>query len=145
VPFGTEVHVLIRAAKPPYLLNGPMIGAVCDGQAVVGPGNNVVLALDLTPVGAPSQCIRCGWCRDHCPARLNVAVLNDLYELGHVETADRLGALSCVECGVCSYVCPARLPLTQRVRALNRSIRQMRAGAPLFHKPLEPIAPPETT
>jgi Na+-translocating ferredoxin:NAD+ oxidoreductase RnfC subunit len=74
-----DIHTLMRTARPPYVMGGPMVGVLCEGDAVVSPATNVVLAMEPTPVGAPSQCIRCGWCRDHCPTRLNVAVLNDLY------------------------------------------------------------------
>jgi electron transport complex protein RnfC len=73
--------------------------------------------------------VRCGWCTDHCPARLNVAALNDAFELGDIAFADRAGALACVECGLCSYVCPARLPLSQRVRRLKRNLFQLRHRA----------------
>lgn len=59
-------------------------------------------------------------------------MLNDMYELGDIEQADRLGALACVGCGVCSYVCPARLPLTDRVRRLGRTIHQQRRSIPLY-------------
>lgn len=144
VPFGTDCQTLLRTARPPYLLGGPMIGTPCEGDAVIAPATNVLLASDPTPTDPPSQCIRCGWCRDHCPTRLNVAVLNDLYELAHVDPAEHLGALSCVECGVCSYVCPARLPLAERVRALKRAIRRLRHDvAP--RREGEPHHHPETT
>ncbi|MCD4824921.1 MAG: 4Fe-4S dicluster domain-containing protein [Phycisphaerae bacterium] len=132
-PYGADCRVMARADEDgPVILGGPMIGQVAADGAVTSPGVDAVLATDPTPPGTPVQCIRCGWCRDHCPARLNVAMLNDHYELGHVSQAERLGALSCVECGVCSYVCPARLPLTERVRQLKSSIRRWRQTMPLF-------------
>jgi electron transport complex protein RnfC len=143
-PFGADAHSLMRTARPPYMMGGPMIGVLCDANAVVGPATNVLLALDPTPTGSPSQCIRCGWCRDHCPTRLNVAVLNDLYELARIESAEHLGVLSCVECGVCSYVCPARLPLTRRMRELKRAIRHLRHSPATRHEG-EPHHHPETT
>ena len=107
----------------------------CPPETVTGPDCDAVLALDPTPTGAAAQCIRCGWCRDHCPARLNVAALNDMHELAHLDQADRLGALSCVGCGVCSYICPARLPLTERVQELKRTLCQTRQSMPLFTAP----------
>ncbi|MBN1942635.1 MAG: 4Fe-4S dicluster domain-containing protein [Phycisphaerae bacterium] len=128
VPFGVDARSLLHSARPPYIMGGPMIGTLCEGDAVIGPATNVLLAIDPTPTGSPSQCIRCGWCRDHCPTRLNVAVLNDLYELARVESAELLGVLSCMECGVCSYVCPARLPLTRRMGELKHAIRRLRPG-----------------
>jgi electron transport complex protein RnfC len=68
---------------------------------------------------------------DHCPARLNVAMLNDAFELSLVDRAALGGALACVECGVCGYICPARLPLTQRVKQLKRQIVALRRAASL--------------
>lgn len=132
-PFGTPCTDLVGSARPPLVLNGSMTGMLCGPEAVVGPGTDCVLAIDPTPQSPPSQCIRCGWCRDHCPTRLNVAVLNDLYELGDIERAARLGCRSCVACGVCSYVCPARLPLTERIGQLAQSVARLDASLPLFH------------
>jgi len=100
-------------------------GSVASARSVVGPGCDAVLALEPTSPGVATQCVRCGWCRDHCPTRLNVAVLNDLYELGHVQPANLLGVLSCLGCGVCSYVCPAVLPLTERMRQLKKSLHAL--------------------
>ena len=100
--------------------------------AVVSPATDAVLAIDSPAPPPPGPCIRCGWCTDHCPARLNVAALNDAYELGRIAQAARAGASACVDCGVCSYVCPARLPLSQRVRQLKRSIDRIRRTMPLL-------------
>ena len=99
-----------------------MVGFQCGPDVVVGPGTDAVLAIDTPPFQPPAPCIRCGWCADYCPARLNIAALNDAFELGEIDRAERLGAPACVGCGVCTYVCPARLPLTQRVKEINRTI-----------------------
>jgi Na+-translocating ferredoxin:NAD+ oxidoreductase subunit C len=136
-PFGLAMTELVGSARPPLVLNGPMTGMFCGPETVVTPGTDCLLAIDPTPPSPPSQCIRCGWCRDHCPSRLNVAVLNDLYELGDIERAARIGCRSCVGCGVCSYVCPARLPLTERVRQLARSVSRLDQTMPLFHRGTE--------
>lgn len=122
VPFGTNCYELAAPAEPPIVIGSPMIGRLASPRSVVGPATDAVLALDPTPPAVSTQCVRCGWCRDHCPTRLNVAALNDLYELDHIEPADGLGVLSCLGCGVCSYICPARLPLTERMRQLKRSL-----------------------
>lgn len=132
VPYGMGVVDLLPSAEPPYVLRGPMIGCVIDADAVIAPTTDAVLALDPTPQGRPSQCIRCGWCRDHCPARLNVAQLNDCYELAQLDRADLGGAMSCIGCGVCSYLCPARLNLAQRVGQLKRAILDIHRSAPLL-------------
>jgi electron transport complex protein RnfC len=123
VPFGTPCLSLADGAEPPVIHGGPMSAIVCTEDSVVTPSTSAILAVAQTPVAAPGPCIRCGWCTDHCPARLNVAALNDAFELGEVELAEKLGVMASVECGVCTYVCPARLPLTQRVKQLKRTIR----------------------
>ena len=129
VPFGTPCGELAGGAEGLVVHGGPMSGLVCDARAVVTPATCAVLAIDPPRVPLPSPCIRCGWCTDHCPARLNVSALNDAFELSLVASARRAGALACVECGVCSYVCPARLPLAQRVKRLKRrALAAVRAG-----------------
>ncbi len=130
VPFGADCAALVAGAGGAIIHGGPMRGRRCTGEEVVGPATNAVLAIEAAPSPVPGPCIRCGWCTDHCPARLNVAALNDAFELALVDRAEHLGAMACVECGVCSYVCPARLPLTQRVKRFKRVIERGRSGAP---------------
>jgi len=132
VPFGMSCRELIGQAEAPIVHGGPMVGLCCPEDAVVGPTTDALLALEAQVPPAPTPCIRCGWCRDHCPARLNVAVLNDIYELGELDQAKRLAAEACVGCGVCSYVCPARLPLRKRVETLKRTLLGERRQMPLF-------------
>ena len=121
-PFGANCLSLTGDAEAPIFHGGPMTGARCTPETVVTAGTDAVLAIDSPKPAPPTPCIRCGWCTDHCPARLNVAVLNDFAELSHVRLAERIGAMACVQCGVCSYVCPARLPLAQRLAQLKRAI-----------------------
>lgn len=138
-PFGTPCADLASltagpgpssaAGDPTLIHGGPMAGTVCDARAVVTPATNAVLSLEAARMPLPGPCLRCGWCTDHCPARLNVAALNDAFELSLVDRARLGGALACVECGVCSYICPARLPLTQRVKQLKRRIVALRRAA----------------
>ncbi len=134
VPFGVECGGLVQADEFSIIIGNPMTGLSSQGDVVVSPACNAILAIEPTPIGDAAPCIRCGWCRDHCPARLNVAALNDLYELGQIESAEKAGTLSCVECGVCSYICPARLPLAERLRQLKQTILRMRKTMPLFHE-----------
>lgn len=138
-PFGTPCADLAAltagpgsgsaAGEPTLIHGGPMAGTVCDARAVVTPATNAVLSLEAARTPLPGPCLRCGWCTDHCPARLNVAALNDAFELSLVDRARLGGALACVECGVCSYICPARLPLTQRVKQLKRRIVALRRAS----------------
>ena len=132
VPFGVECASLIGPAGGATILGGPMTGLPCAADAVITPASDALLAIDAQLPKPPGPCIRCGWCRDHCPARLNVAMLNDAFELGLIKAADRAGVQACVECGVCTYVCPAGLPLRQRTTQLKRTINMLRRRMPLF-------------
>ena len=123
VPFGARCSEIARGTAPPLLHGGPMTGLPCGDRMVVGPATDAVLAIDTAEAVSPGPCIRCGWCTDHCPTRLNVALLNDAFELGQVDRAERLGVAACIGCGVCSYVCPARLPLTERMKRLRRGVK----------------------
>ncbi len=120
-PLGVSCAALAGAGD--HLVHGgPMTGLRCVADAVVGPATDAVLRIESDVSTASSQCIRCGWCVDHCPVRLNVSALNDDFELGQVRHAARAGSMRCVECGVCGYVCPARLPLRHRVRQLKKAL-----------------------
>ena len=119
LPFGARCLDIINSDEQIVIHGGPMIGTLCNDETVVTPATDAILSITPSPHAPPSPCIRCGWCTDHCPARLNVAALNDDFELSLVENARRSGVSACVGCGVCSYVCPARLPLTQRVGELK--------------------------
>jgi electron transport complex protein RnfC len=126
LPFGVSCELTDGKASTPVIHGGPMIGMECEPNCVIGPATDAVLAIDADVPATPSPCIRCGWCTDHCPARLNVAALNDNFELGRIRRSQKALAMACVECGCCSYVCPARLPLSQRVRQLKQAITSVR-------------------
>ena len=126
---GPSPSVVVGGPEATLIHGGPMAGILCDSRAVVTPATGAVLRLEVAQMPLPGPCIRCGWCTDHCPARLNVAMLNDAFELSLVDRAASGGALACVECGVCSYICPAKLPLTQRVKQLKRQIVALRRAA----------------
>jgi electron transport complex protein RnfC len=119
-PVGTPCGELIGGVGP-ILHGGPMVGLRAVGGAVVTPATDALLAIDEAPLAVPTPCIRCGWCTDLCPARLNVAILNDDFELALADHAHRLGVEACLACGVCSYVCPARLPLAARMGRLKQA------------------------
>ena len=126
VPFGAPAaHVLAEtevALGSSWLCQGgPMTGVSLPAEAVVGPASGALLSLPAEGRNQSTACIRCGWCTDHCPVRLDVSNLNDLYELGRVKRARRYGVQACLGCGSCSYVCPARLPLAHRMQQLKRA------------------------
>ena len=133
VPFGMPCGDLVGQDDAGLVVHGgPMTGVRVQEGTVVGPATNALLALASAQPEASSPCIRCGWCTDHCPARLNVAALNDVYELKLIDESRRSGVLACVGCGTCTYVCPARLPLAQRVKELRQVVRSLEEDMPLF-------------
>jgi Na+-translocating ferredoxin:NAD+ oxidoreductase subunit C len=121
-PMGLAASDLLTTCGAPvegnFCHGGPMTGVALPDGAVVGPATSALLSLPAPDERTATACIRCGWCTDHCPVRLDVASLNDMYELGDLNRARRYEVTACLGCGVCSYVCPARWPLTHRVRTL---------------------------
>jgi len=128
VPFGASVEDIFTYAKAGsesrFVYGSAMTGRNLVAGTVVSSATNALLAMEPTRPQSPTQCIRCGWCSDNCPAGINVAAMNDDFELGRTAAAQRKNAQACIECGICSYVCPARLPLMQRVRLLKQAIRK---------------------
>ena len=133
VPFGMGVYDLLGPVRQPVIHGGPMNGRLCEPDYVVGYGTDALLAIETTQPERSTQCIRCGWCIDHCPARLNVSELNNTFEMGNLARAKKLGVISCINCGVCSYVCPAKLPLKDRMGHLKKTIIDMNMALPLFN------------
>jgi len=127
VPFGAAADAVLAAAgvggEGVSIHGSAMTGRPIPPGAVVTQATDALLALPAAPTEPPTPCIRCGWCGTHCPARLNVASLNDDFELGRLRHAERRGVLSCLDCGICTYVCPARLPLAHRMRMLKQVLR----------------------
>jgi electron transport complex protein RnfC len=89
-------------------------------DAVVGGAELIVHASLPEPAANPDPCIRCGWCVESCPTRVQPAGVLEAAQHEDIELADHYGIEACIECGICSYVCPSRLPLLP-------AIRQMRA------------------
>jgi len=72
VPFGMNCRELAHAEAEPVIHGGPMAGLRCPPAAVVSPATDAVLAPRAADAPAAGRCIRCGWCTDFCPVRLNV-------------------------------------------------------------------------
>jgi Na+-translocating ferredoxin:NAD+ oxidoreductase subunit C len=88
-------------------------------DAVVG---GAELVIHITPPELdrnPEPCIRCGWCLQTCPTRVQPAALLDAAQRDDRRMADRAGLHACLECGLCSHVCPSRLPLAEAIRKLR--------------------------
>lgn len=134
LPFGAEAAEVLACAgaRAGMQVEGsPMSGRLLSPGAVVGPATDALLALEPSPPARATQCVRCGWCVEHCPVRINVAILNDDFELVRLDLARRRGAQACIGCGICSYLCPSHLPLTDRVGRLKEALCREGAGSAL--------------
>jgi electron transport complex protein RnfC len=83
-------------------------------------GSEITLHLMRTerPIN-PDPCVRCGWCAEGCPVRIQPAGLLEAAQRRSPELAERFGLHACIECGICAYVCPSRLPLLDAIRSLR--------------------------
>jgi len=122
LPYGFAIDELTNHIGQPLIHGGLMRGIRAVSDSIIGPASNVIVAPRPASSPLPTQCIRCSWCADHCPAGINVPAMNDAYELNDIDLADRSGVQACIGCGVCSYICPARLPLRQRLICLKRDV-----------------------
>jgi Na+-translocating ferredoxin:NAD+ oxidoreductase subunit C len=87
--------------------------------AVTGPGELVVHVAAREIAANPDPCVRCAWCIDACPTRIQPAGLLEAAQRNDAPLAERFGLGACIECGICSFVCPSRLPLLQSIRRLR--------------------------
>lgn len=76
-----------------------------------------VLAEEPTPLTV--ACVRCAWCVEACPTRVQPAMALEAAQRNDEDLADRAGVHACIECGLCTFVCPSGLPLLEAVRALK--------------------------
>jgi electron transport complex protein RnfC len=93
-------------------------------DAVISASELLIHASDPEPPVNPDPCIRCGWCFEACPTRVQPANVLDAAQRDDLDLADRAGALACIECGICSYVCPSKLPLLQGVRLMREKLSE---------------------
>ncbi len=88
-------------------------------DAVVS-GTELNLHVIHSPVSlVPDPCIRCGWCSESCPTRVQPAGLLEAAQREDRNLGEHYGLEACIECGVCTHVCPARSPLLSSIRKLK--------------------------
>lgn len=122
VPIGTSISDVFAFCggfcTPPakVLYGGPMMGiAVPSMEYPIQKNNNAILAFNEkeATVPAPTACIRCGRCIDHCPLKLNPPAIAKAAKQKDMEQLGKLKINLCMECGCCSFICPAKRPIVQ--------------------------------
>lgn len=125
VPIGTPVAHLCAALGIPIQDARLRAGDFLRDQsvppdAVVSAMGELTLHVTARELGQnPDPCIRCAWCLEACPTRINPAGLLEASQRNDRAMAERFGIDACIECGICSFVCPSRLPLLASIRRLG--------------------------
>jgi electron transport complex protein RnfC len=125
VPIGTRLDDLCQALKIPAIgvifRGGDLLRDIkIPAQAVLGGGELTIHITARELPNNPEPCVRCGWCLDACPTRVQPAAILDAAQRQDRVMAEKAGIHACIECGLCSHVCPSRLPLLDAVRHLRR-------------------------
>jgi electron transport complex protein RnfC len=128
-PLGLPIRELVTQAgmypDAQCVVSGTSLtGAAVDvDTCVVTPSSEAFTVIRRVRQDQPQTCIRCGWCIDDCPAKLDPARLLHLVETGQYQRAKRYGARTCMECGICSYVCPSRLRIMEHIKVIKQKLR----------------------
>jgi electron transport complex protein RnfC len=141
VPVGCTVGSVLSILRPQLQAGADTSGFLLragdvlrDDQvtldAVLGTSELVVHLSTTPPAVNPQPCIRCGWCYESCPTRVQPADVLEAAQRDDRELAERAGLESCIECGICAYVCPSKLPLLAGIR----TIRKRRSSPTVIHR-----------
>lgn len=126
VPVGSKLSEVLTAAEihgdATELWSGHVLRQLpIDRNTVIGNGELTVFASSPRRSELASACLRCGWCVEACPVRIQPAGLLDAAQQNDPQLAEQYGLRSCIDCGICSYVCPSRLPLLGSIRQMRSS------------------------
>jgi electron transport complex protein RnfC len=110
------------------IVGGPMMGHEQNDLATpvikTTTGILVLTKRDVWQGVKETPCIRCGYCVDACPYRLQPLRLYAAIKKGRHQQARAEHLEYCVECGCCDYVCPAKIPLAGYFRQAKLSVRE---------------------
>jgi len=129
-PLGTPVRQVLAGANVPAaeratLRAGDLLRAIeVSADAVVSASELTLHVLEPAAAVMPDPCIRCGWCAESCPTRVQPAGVLEAAQRGSAALADQYGVDACIECGVCAHVCPSRLPLLTGIRVMRRLMEE---------------------
>ena len=121
---GMSVRDLLRLAKMDesrtiFRAGAPLRDVrICSDTVVHGGELTIYTSPDAADIN-PDPCIRCAWCVEACPVRIQPAGLLEAAQRRDLKLAEAYGLSSCIKCGICSYVCPSRLPLLRGIRTLG--------------------------
>jgi Na+-translocating ferredoxin:NAD+ oxidoreductase subunit C len=90
-----------------------------DASHVIDDHENLFYATRPEIAINPSPCIRCSWCYDACPTRVQPARVLEAAQSDDPNLAEQAGIEACIDCGLCSYVCPSQLPLVESIRTMR--------------------------
>jgi electron transport complex protein RnfC len=125
-PIGVSLrHVISELALPMInttLLRGDVLrDEPITPDAIVSGGEISFHLIASRPPAVPEPCIRCGWCAEVCPTRVQPAGVLEASQRRNIDLADHYGLDACIECGICSFACPSHLPLLQGIRAIKQN------------------------
>lgn len=133
VLIGTPIrHLLDLCGADPSLHGSTIQGGSMMGKTVLDDGfpiektTNCIIATCEEDFPEPNQeqpCIRCGYCEQACPSRLQPQFLVASIRSGEWDRSSALGLSDCIECGACAYVCPSSIPLVHYFRAAKEDIQ----------------------
>jgi electron transport complex protein RnfC len=126
-PTGTDFGTILKSLGFPTSNVTVRAGELLRDRRVslngtIGEGELSLHVAPTEPVINPDPCVRCGWCVEICPTRVQPAVILDAAQRHDNDMADRGGLSACIECGHCTYICPSKLPLLATIRQLKQVI-----------------------
>lgn len=126
VPVGSKLSEVLTAAEihgdATELWSGHVLRQLpIDRNTALGDGELTIFASSPRRGELASACLRCGWCVEACPVRIQPAGLLDAAQQNDPQLAEQYGLRSCIDCGICSNVCPSRLPLLASIRQMRNS------------------------
>ena len=96
--------------------------------AMIG-GGIFVIPNEFYPPVKDTNCLNCGECVLHCPARIMPNMIDRCVEFNLFEKTKEYGINACFEFRVCGYYCPARRRLFQYIRSAKKELAVRRTKA----------------
>ena len=114
-------HVSITAPRVEMRSGNPLREVRLTQECVAGGADLTVTVGAQEKFANADPCIRCAWCMEGCPVRIQPAGLLEAAQQDDPYMADQYGLDACIECGICSYVCPSNLQILAGIRSLRQA------------------------